>query len=75
VGDELVEFFEGAFVEQQFDALAGGELAFFVLALAAFGGRRPARRRATLIALIRDIPWAWLGFGLALVLGYLFSVG
>ena len=35
--DELVDFFEGAFVEQQFDAFAGGEFAFFVLALAAFG--------------------------------------
>jgi hypothetical protein len=35
MGDELVEFLEGAFVEEQFDALAGGELAFFVLAVAA----------------------------------------
>ena len=37
VGDELVGLFEGAFVEQQLDALAGGELAVLVLALAAFG--------------------------------------
>src|ERR1022692_4036439 len=33
--DELVELFEGAFVEEQFDALAGGELALFVLAVLA----------------------------------------
>ena len=39
VGDQLVEFLEGAFVEQQLDALAGGELAFLVLARAAL---RPA---------------------------------
>ena len=37
VGDELVEFLEGAFVEQQIDAFAGGEFAGLVLALAAFG--------------------------------------
>ena len=36
VADEFVDFFEGAFVEQEVDAFAGGELAFFVLALAAF---------------------------------------
>ena len=35
VADELVEFLEGAFVEQQVDALARAELAFLVLALAA----------------------------------------
>jgi hypothetical protein len=34
VADQLVEFLEGAFVQQQFDALAGGELALLVLALA-----------------------------------------
>ncbi len=33
---QLVELFERAFVEQQFDALARGELAFLVLAGAAF---------------------------------------
>src|ERR1035438_5143150 len=33
--DELVDLCEGAFVEEQFDALAGGELALFVLAIAA----------------------------------------
>ena len=32
VADELVEFLEGAFIEQQVDALAGAELAFLVLA-------------------------------------------
>ena len=37
VGDELVELFEGALVEQQVDALAGGELAFGVLPGAALG--------------------------------------
>ena len=35
--DQLVELFEGAFVEQQLDTLAGGELAFFMLPLAALG--------------------------------------
>ena len=35
--DEFVEFLEGAFVEEEVDAFAGGELAFFVLALAAVG--------------------------------------
>ena len=39
VGDQLIEFLEGAFVEQQLDALAGGELALLVLARAAL---RPA---------------------------------
>ena len=33
--DQLVDLFEGAFVEEQFDALAGGELALVVLAVAA----------------------------------------
>jgi len=37
VGDQFVGFFEGAVVEQEVDALAGGELAFFVLAFAAGG--------------------------------------
>ena len=36
---QLVQFFEGALVEQQFDALARAELSFFMLARAAF---RPA---------------------------------
>ena len=35
--DELVDLLEGAFVEQQVDALAGGEFAFLVLAVAALG--------------------------------------
>ena len=35
VGDELVDLFEAALVEQEQDALAGGELAFAVLAIAA----------------------------------------
>jgi hypothetical protein len=34
VGYELVGFLEGAFVKQQRNALAYGELAFFVLSLA-----------------------------------------
>ena len=37
VADEFVEFFEGAFIEQQVDAFAGAELALLVFALAAFG--------------------------------------
>ncbi len=37
VGDELVRLLEGAGIEQQLNALAGGELAGAVLALAAFG--------------------------------------
>ena len=44
VADQLVDFLEGAFVEQQIDALAGGQFAFGVLAGAAFA-RRPLRRR------------------------------
>ena len=40
MGDQLIEFLEGALVEQQFDALAGAELAFLVLAGAAL--RPPA---------------------------------
>ena len=36
VANQLVDFLEGAFVEQQIDALAGGELAFLMLAGAAF---------------------------------------
>jgi hypothetical protein len=36
VADEFVELLEGAFVEEQVDAFAGGELSFFVLACAAF---------------------------------------
>jgi hypothetical protein len=35
--DEFVDFFEGAFVEEEFDAFAGREFAFAVLAFAAFG--------------------------------------
>ena len=37
VRDQLVGLFEGALVEQKLDALAGGHLAFLVLALAALG--------------------------------------
>ena len=36
MADQLVGFLERAFVEQQIDALARGELAFLVLAFAAF---------------------------------------
>ena len=45
VGDQLVDLFEGAFVEQQFDALAGGEFALLVLARAAFGSAALLRPR------------------------------
>ena len=44
VRDQLVELFEGAFVEQQLDALARGELAFLMLPLAALRFRRRLRR-------------------------------
>lgn len=37
VADELVEFFEGPFVEEEMDALAGGEFAVGVLAGLALG--------------------------------------
>ena len=37
MGHVLIEFFECAFVAEQFDAFASGELAFLVLALAALG--------------------------------------
>ena len=36
---------------------------------------RPIAAGAILVALSRDIPRAWPGFGLAFVLWYLFSVG
>ena len=36
MADQLVEFLERAFVEQQVDALAGGEFAFVMLAGFAF---------------------------------------
>jgi hypothetical protein len=49
--DEHVPLFEGAFVEQQFDALARGELALGVLGVDALLHRRPgAPRRAWLRA-------------------------
>jgi hypothetical protein len=35
--DQLVDFFERAFIEQQVDPLAGGELAAVVLALLSVG--------------------------------------
>ena len=34
---KFVELFEGAFIEEQFDSLAGAEFAFLVLALATLG--------------------------------------
>ncbi len=37
MGYELVELFEGTFIEKQLDSLAGAEFAFFVLALATLG--------------------------------------
>jgi len=37
MADELVEFFEGAFVEEEMDAFAGGELSVGVLAGLALG--------------------------------------
>ena len=37
MADKFVELIERALVEEEFDALAGAELAFFVLALAPFG--------------------------------------
>ena len=37
MADKFVEFFESAFVQQKMDALARGEFAGFVFALAAFG--------------------------------------
>jgi hypothetical protein len=36
VADEFVEFLEGALIEEKFDPFARGELAFGVLAFAAF---------------------------------------
>ena len=46
VRDQLVQFLEGAFVEQQFDALARGELAFAGAGGRGAPGLRPARRPA-----------------------------
>jgi len=37
VADELVEFFEGTFVEEEMDAFAGGKLSVGVLAGLALG--------------------------------------
>ena len=37
MADKFVELFESVFVEEKIDALAGGEFAGFVFALAAFG--------------------------------------
>jgi hypothetical protein len=37
MADEFVEFFKSAFVEQEFDAFAGGKLAFAVLPLRTLG--------------------------------------
>jgi hypothetical protein len=37
VADEFIEFFEGAFVEQQVNAFSRAELALLVFALAALG--------------------------------------
>ena len=60
--DELVEFFEGAFVEEQFDALAGGKFALFVLAVAAvfattlLGGGVAA---AELLELVHSFDCSW----------------
>ena len=49
VGDQLVGLFEGAFVEQEFDALAGRHLALFVFAGAAlFAAAGFGQRVATL---------------------------
>src|SRR5262245_32686903 len=45
---QLVELLERVFIEQQIDALAGGELAFFVLPLAALGAAPRFRSRRQL---------------------------
>ena len=55
VGDELVDLFEGALVEQQFDALAGGQLAFLVLALAALGAAALLRRPLAAAQFIQSV--------------------
>ena len=44
MGDELVGLFEGAFIEQELDALARRHLALFVLAFAALGAASGFRK-------------------------------
>jgi hypothetical protein len=55
VADEFVELFEGAFVEEELDALAGAEFSFFVLALAAFGAAASFGFRGALAKLFETI--------------------
>ena len=62
MGDELVELFEGAFVEEQFDALAGGELALLVLAVAAVVAAALLGRGVAaveLVELVHGIDCSW----------------
>ncbi len=55
MGDELVELFEGAFVEEQFDALAGGELALLVLAVAAVVAAALLGRGMAAVELLKSV--------------------
>jgi hypothetical protein len=52
---ELVEFFEGSFVEQQIDAFTGAKLALFMFALAAFGAPTGFSLRIKLAQLVQAV--------------------
>jgi hypothetical protein len=55
MGDQLVEFFEGILVQQQFYALASRELALLVLPLVARVTSALIRRSAPALKLIQPI--------------------
>ena len=55
VRDQLVQLFKSAFVEQQFDALAGGELALGVLRGNPLRATAQAGGRSLLLELANDV--------------------
>ena len=55
VGDEHVEFFERPFVQQEFDAFAGAELALGVLGRDAAGAAAGAGNLAAVLKLLQDV--------------------
>jgi XRE family transcriptional regulator, fatty acid utilization regulator len=63
VRDEHVELLEGAVVEQDLDALAGGQLALRVLRRDPLGAAAEPRLAATILEFLQDVPHAVLPFG------------
>ena len=55
MGDEHIIFFEGAFIEQQFDPFACGQLAFAVLGINALLPAPQTRLRAAILKLLQNI--------------------